>query len=239
MNLTSIQHLTLDEIEDIERLTLRWLFQAAKDFGMAAHEIFMQSPDDVKDVAEDITREMLDALPGFNVPQRIYGTVDYKKARYIILPDMALRQALFTDSKAEKSSSSATIQMSQTSMRIRQIRAKQVIDQQGFLSPVSNSGGQDYLTTTVFLHFKYADDARGHHCLETLRIFCIPNGKLQDRYNPDANTTFWLAGRNAPTRGEDFRVRVSFRRLTEMSSWRVQQLTYDSRADACNGQWME
>jgi hypothetical protein len=94
--------LSLNEIEGIERLTLRWLFQAVIDFGMEAHEIFLRSPDDVKDVAEDVTRELLDRLPGFNVQQRIFGSVDYKRARYIITSEQITRQALFVDSKAEK-----------------------------------------------------------------------------------------------------------------------------------------
>ena len=64
---------------------------------MEAHVIFLKSPDNVQDIAEDITRDLLDRLSGFNVPQRIYGTVDYKKARYVILPDQTIRQALFID----------------------------------------------------------------------------------------------------------------------------------------------
>ena len=115
--------LSLNEIEEIEKLTLRWIFQAVYDFGMEAHEIFLRSPDSVKDIAEDITRELLDRLSGFNVQQRVYGTVDYKKARYVILPDQTVRQALFIDSKAEKENRSATIQMSQTSMWVRQRRS--------------------------------------------------------------------------------------------------------------------
>lgn len=101
-----------DQIENIEKLTTRWIFQAVLDFGSEAHDIFLQSPDDVKDVAEDITREVLDRLAGFNVPQRIFGTVDYKKARYVILPDQMVRQALFIDSKAEKENRTATMQVS-------------------------------------------------------------------------------------------------------------------------------
>ena len=73
------KNLSLDEIEKIEKLTLRWIFQAVYDFGMEAHEVFFRSPDSVKDIAEDITRELLDRLSGFNVQQRVYGTVDYKK----------------------------------------------------------------------------------------------------------------------------------------------------------------
>ncbi|SRR5581483_11466585 len=76
-----VSTLAFDDLKQIERLTLRWIFQAVLDFGMDAYEVFLKSPDDVKDVAEDITRELLDRLPGFNVPQRIFGTVDYKRAR--------------------------------------------------------------------------------------------------------------------------------------------------------------
>lgn len=104
--------LSLDEIEEVEKLTLRWIFQAVRDFGMEAYEIFLKSPDSVKDIAEDITRELLDRLSGFNLSQRVYGTVDYKKARYIVLPEQIIRQAMFIDSKAEKKSGTATIQMS-------------------------------------------------------------------------------------------------------------------------------
>ena len=34
-------NLSLDDIERIEKLTLRWIFQAVLDFGMEAHEIFL------------------------------------------------------------------------------------------------------------------------------------------------------------------------------------------------------
>ena len=139
--------LSLEEIEEIEKLTLRWVFQAVLDFGMEAHEIFIRSPDSVKDIAEDITRELLDRLSGFNVQQRIYGNVDYKRARYVILPEQTVRQALFIDSKAEKENRSATIQMSQTSMWIKQRRSGNEVNEKGSLSEISKYGGKNYLTT--------------------------------------------------------------------------------------------
>jgi hypothetical protein len=52
-------NLSLEEIEEIEKLTIRWIFQAILDFGMEAHEIFLKSPDCVKDIAEDITQSCL------------------------------------------------------------------------------------------------------------------------------------------------------------------------------------
>ncbi len=229
--------LTLDEIERIEKLTLRWIFQAVYDFGMEAHEIFLKSPDSVKDIAEDITRELLDRLSGFNVQQRVYGTVDYKKARYVILPEETVRQVLFIDSKAEKENRSATIQMSQTSLWIKQKRSSTEVNEKGFLPEISEYGGKNYLTTTCLIHFMYDDDNEGIHHLREVTIAAIPNGKLQDIYNPSTDDGIWLAGRNAPTLGEDFRVRVSFSKLKDKTSWRVQTLIYDQSRQECIGSW--
>ena len=231
------EKLSLSEIEGIEKLTLRWVFQAVVDFGMEAYEIFQKSPDSVKDIAEDITRELLDRLPGFNVQQRIYGTVDYKKARYIILPEQTIRQALFIDSKAEKENRSATIQMSQTSMWIKQQRSGNNVSEKGFLPEISEFGEKKYLTTTCLIHFKYSDCTNKIHNLKEVTIAAIPNGKLQDRYNPTTNDGIWLAGRNAPTLGEDFRVRVSFSKLKSKAAWRVQTLTYNQTTEECVGKW--
>lgn len=227
-----------EQIEAVEKLTLRWIFQATLDFSMEAHEIFLKSPDDVKDVAEDITREILDRLPGFNIQQRIFGTVDYKKARYVILPDNLVRQALFVDSKAEKDSRTATIQMSQTSMVVRHVRSGTAVNEVGRLPPVSVYDNKQYLTTTAFLHFTYADIEDEHH-LQEATIFGIPNSILQNHYNPTVEDTIWLAGRNAPSLGEDFRVRLSFTRLKQKANWRVQKIRYDESENRCEGQWDE
>ena len=165
-------NLSSQEIEEIEALTLRWIFQAVLDFGMEAHEVFLNSPDSVKDIAEDVTRELLDRLSGFNMPQRIYGNVDYKRARYIILSEKTVRQALFIDSKAEKENTSATIQMSQTSMWVRQRRSGRVIKEKGSLPEISEYRDKHYLTTTCFVHFMY-DDEMGIHHLKEVKITVV------------------------------------------------------------------
>ena len=229
--------LSLDDIETIEELTSRWIFQAVYDFGMEAYEIFLNSPDSVKDIAEDITRELLDRLAGFNVQQRIYGTVDYKKARYVILPDQTVRQALFIDSKAEKENRSATIQMSQASMRVKQRRSGIEIDEKGFLPEISTYDGKNYLTTTGLIHFKYHDDNNDTHHLNEVTIAMIPNGKLQSKYNPSVDDGIWLVGRNAPSLGEDFRVRVNFSKLKAKAPWRIQTLNYNPEKQECTGSW--
>ena len=225
------------EIEEIEKLTLRWIFQAVSDFGMEAHVIFLKSPDNVQDIAEDITRELLDRLSGFNVPQRIYGTVDYKKARYVILPDQTIRQALFIDSKAEKTNRTATIQMSQTSLWVRQHRAGTDVSEKGFLPAISEYEDKTYLTTTCVIHFMYHDDNTGAHHLKEVTIAAIPNGMLQEKYNPTAQDSIWLAGRNAPSLGEDFRVRLSFAKLKAKARWRVQVISYNEAKNESSGSW--
>ena len=165
--------LSLDQIEEVEKLTARWLFHALLDFGRDAFNIFALSPDEVKDVAEDVTREVLDRLPGYNLPERVYGNVDYKRARYIFLPNYAVRQALFSDSKAEKSNTTATIQMSQTSLEVRQVRAGGVITAPGFLKAIWEHDGKEYLTTTAIIHYKY-EDVGTEHKLRVATLACIP-----------------------------------------------------------------
>ena len=157
------------------------------------------------------------------LPVRLFGKIDYKRARYIFHPDFLVRQALFVDSKAEKASTTATIQMGQTSLRIRQRRAGQVIDLPGGLAPVISTAMYPLLTTTIFVKYDYReqDDTR-----ELTRIFvvCLPSGMLQDRYNPSEDDTFWMAGRDAPTLGEAFRVRISLQKLKARANWRVQSI---------------
>ena len=233
-----ITDLSLDEIENIEKLTLRWLVQATLDFGFDAYEIFYFSPDNVKDVAEDITREVVDRLAGYNITQRIFGTVDYKKARYIILPEQIVRQALFVDSKAEKSNSTATLQISQTSLIVRQIRNNEEVEVPGQLPCIYVHNNDNYLSSTLFLHYCYEDND-GHHILKDITACCVPNGLLQGRYNPTVNDSFWLAGRNAPTLGEDFRVRASFSRLRALAGWRVQKIVVNNTTSELQHSWQE
>ncbi len=215
----------LDVLESIEKATLRLVVQAMYSFAGEAADIFRNERDDVQDIAEDVTRESMDRIGTSVIPVRLFGTIDYKRARYLFSPDFSLRQALFVDSKAEKveGARTVTIQTSQTSMRIRQMRAGAEVDEAGEVPTVYlDRDGISYLTTTVFVKYNYLEIADRQNQLESISITCLPNGMLQDRYNPDAQNTFWMAGRNAPTRGEDFRVRIGLPRLKALANWRVQ-----------------
>ena len=225
-HLRNPDNLTPEEIETIEKQSLRCLYTAAYDFGFDAYDIFEQSSDKPKDIAEDITREMLDRLGGYHIQQRILGNVDYRKARYIILSEFSVRQALFVDSKAEKTNSSATMQMSQLAFSVRQIRAGENVEQKGDLSSISLHGNQSFITTTLIAHYHYEDQIDGYQ-LKQLTLAAVPNGLLQNRYNPDSQDTIWIAGRNAPSLDECFRVRLSYNRLKLKAAWRVQTIDYD------------
>ena len=216
-----------DILEDIEKATLRMVAQAIYDFRQDAQEFFAHEPDLAADIGEDITREALDRLGASALPVRLFGKIDYKKARYVFHPEYSARQALFVDSKAEKveGAGSATIQTAQTSMRIRQRRGGAIVDDAGGLPSILTVQGMDFLSTTIFVKYNYMDAPDGiAKTLESVSLICLPNGLLQDRYNPSTDDTFWQAGRNAPSRGEAFRVRIGLSRLKSKAAWRVQTL---------------
>lgn len=220
-----------DIIEQVEKATLRMVVQAIYDFRQDAIEIFAGESDLVADIGEDITREALDRQGMPTIPVRLFGKIDYKRATYLFHPDYAVRQALFVDSKAEKSEGvrTATIQTSQTSMRIRQVRQRQPVDVPGEVDSIAIVRDAEYLTTTIFVKYNYSENPNdaAPNRLDSVAVLCLPNGILQDRYNPTANDSIWLAGRNAPSRGEAFRVRINLSALKGKANWRVQTIAAD------------
>lgn len=215
----------LDRLEEIEKASLRLVTQAIYDYRAAAEEIFQEESDLVGDIGEDITREALDRMGVPKIDQRLFGKVDYKRACYLFHPDYALKQALFVDSKAEKvaGQGTATLQTSQFSMVVRQVRFNQEIEVNGKLPSILNVKGESYLTTTLFVKYNYREQGR-FNTLESITLAAVPNGMLQAKYNPTVQDTIWIAGRNAPSLGEEFRVRLSFSRLKQKANWRVQKI---------------
>lgn len=224
---TLAQH--LDVLEDIERASLRLVTQALLDFCGEARTIFAAEKDRQADIGEDITREALDSVGVSKIPARLFGNMDYKRARYVFHPNYAVRQALFVDSKAEKAANVARIQTSQTSMRIRQVRAGQALDVPGELPTIITVSGQPFLTTTIFVKYFYEEGVEGNN-LRIIRIASLPNGMLQDRYNPTAEDTIWRVGPDAPSLGEEFRTRLNFDLLRQKAAWRVQDIQIEPEA---------
>jgi hypothetical protein len=220
----------LDRLEEVEKTSLRLVTQAVYDYRTDAQEIFRAENDQAADIGEDITREALDRLGMPRIDQRLFGKVDYKRACYLFHPEYALKQALFVDSKAEKISGqgTATLQTSQLSMIVKQIRFGRELEIPGKLPEIVYLKGESYLTTTIFVKYNYEEE-KERNVLKGITVASVPNGMLQDRYNPDPKDTIWIAGRNAPTLGEEFRVRLSFHRLKEKANWRVQYIPLDGK----------
>lgn len=214
-----------DIVESIEQATLRMVTQALFLYRLAAAEIFLRETDLPSDIAEDITREALDTLGMSRIGVRLFGKVDYKRARYHFNTSYAVQQALFVDSKAEdyNARQNITIQLSQTSMQVRQYRSGKPVLEQGELPTFVQTDAGMLLSTTVFVKYNYTEAGR-HYQLISVTAVALPNGLLQERYNPNPEDSIWLAGRNAPQRGEKFRVRISLPRLKQKARWRVQEI---------------
>lgn len=221
----------LQRLEDIEKASLRFVAQAIFDFRETAKAIFMNEADLVADIGEDITREALDKVGVSKIDQRLFGKIDYKRARYFFHPDFAIKQALFVDSKAEKLSGqgTATLQTSQLSMTIMQLRSGLPVNIPGKLPAVIEIGGEAFLTTTLFVKYNYQEGPNMNNKLDSITVAALPSGMLQEKYNPSIGETIFIAGRNAPTLGEEFRVRLSFNRLKAKANWRVQKIDLVSR----------
>lgn len=191
---------------------------ALRDYRTQAIEIWRNETDSPADIAEDVLREAVEAMGLSEMHERLYGKVDLKKAIYVFAPD-AEPVALMLDAKAEKTNSVARLQMSQTSMTVHQKRGEEIMSVSGGLAPFIERSGRRMLTVTVIAKFVYSAD--NGHDLERIIVACIPNGLLQDRYNPSWQDTIWRAGPDAPTRGEDFRVRLHYGDLRSKAPWRV------------------
>jgi len=215
----------LDRLEEIEKASLRLVVQALVDYRELAIEIFRKEADLVADIGEDITREALDRMGMSKIDQRLFGKIDYKRARYVFHPEYAIKQALFVDSKAEKiaGQKTATLQTSQFSLVVKQIRVNTPIEVSGSLPTVLSVGDEDFITTTIFVKYNYNKENESY-VLKSITVAALPNGMLQARYNPDERDGIWLVGRNAPTLGEAFRVRLAFRKLKTKCKWRVQSI---------------
>jgi hypothetical protein len=215
-----------DLIEQIEKASTRFVAQAIALFRDQAVSIFAAEKDLQADIGEDITAEALDSLGMSRMAQRVFGKMDYKRARYIFEPDYAIRQVLLVDSKAEKAADVARLQTSQTSMRIRQQRGGKNVDEPGKVPKVVVIANVPFITTTIFVKYVYGQiDAA--NVLKKIVVACCPNGFLQDYYNPTPADTIWTGGPNSPKRGEAFRTRLSFSRLKAKRKWRVQTISIE------------
>jgi len=95
--------------------------------------------------------------------------------------------------------------------------------EQGKLPVVIQTANARYLTTTLFVKYNY-EVVQQENRLRSIVVAALPNAMLQAAYNPSADDTIWRTGRNAPTLGEEFRVRLVFAQLKQQMAWRVQTI---------------
>jgi len=210
------------DVLKIEQVCQRMVVRAMRDYETKAKEIFRNEEEDAKEVAEDVTREAMEALGVSRIDYRLYGKVDYKRAAFVFLPESEQGVALMVDSKAEQDGDTVTIQMSQTSMEVRQKRKGEPKAVPGKLGKAIKINGKSLLTVTIFVKYVYTPSSEKGLNLKEIVVACVPNGLLQEQYNPSPEKeSFWRAGRNAPSRGEEFRVRVNLKALAQADDWRV------------------
>jgi len=217
-------------IEDVEKASLRMVFHALADFLEHAKATFITATSRPDVTAEELLRAALDAVGMPYVYLNLPGDVDYKKARWVFHPEFAIKQALMVDAKAEKSETNFSIQLGQTSMRVRFMvtgRTCRKIREVGTLPKVYQGQGMShgFLTTTIVARFNYMESDCGcTRALTGITLAAVPNGILQGKYNRNYVHTIWQKGRDAESRGEKTRVRVSREKLIEKARWRVQDI---------------
>ena len=180
-----------DYFERLERTAMSMVVQALTDYRHESGQIFREETDLPQDIAEDVMREAVEAMGMSGFRERLYGKVDYKKAIYVFVPE-ARPVALMLDAKAEKGNGSATIQMSQTSMTVRYESRGNIVEEQGRLLQEIQRDGRKLHVVSIIAKYVY-EDAENRRTLNRIIVACIPNGKLQDSYNPTASDTIWRA----------------------------------------------
>ena len=66
----------LDQLEGLEQTVMEMVLQALTDYRVHAETIFREETDLPQDIAEDVTREALEAMGISGISERLYGKVD-------------------------------------------------------------------------------------------------------------------------------------------------------------------
>jgi len=229
--------LTLDEHEAIEKQTLRTIVQALQDYSREAREIFENtqaaSDTEVIVIAEDLVQYALEVAECYPINRRFAGFIDYKRLRWLSTPYGIFPQALLVDAKASTENNRETLQTSQLPMDAEfECKDKVVLVNAGVPPHQAIRGQAGHLhavTTSAFVHFYYKNRnsvTPPFRSLRAIYVILLPHQRLKERYNPNAQMTFFGQGKHSPARQEAQRIRVYFTRLREICPWRLQELRY-------------
>ncbi len=240
-----------DDVEAIEKTTLRVIVQALQEYSREAREIFeateAPSENEVIVLAEDLVQYSLEVAECYPINKRFAGFIDYKRVRWLAMPFGLFPQVLLVDAKASTENNRETLQQSQLPLDAEFLSKGTPVKLAAGIPPhmlVEASGGETVkaITTSVFIHFHYKDLASKRAPYRRLRsIFAlsIPHQCLKPKYNPDAAISFFGQGKHSPSRGEVPRIRVYFSRLRKMCPWRLQELGYAAGKEYAVAQWRD
>src|SRR4051812_47166119 len=109
-----------DELEGLEKQTLRVIVQALQEYSMEARLLFESTlatrESEVIVMAEDLVQYALEVAECYPINRRFAGFIDYKRVRWMPSPHGLFPQALLVDAKASKEDNRTTLQQSQLPM---------------------------------------------------------------------------------------------------------------------------
>ena len=250
--LQDYRSLTEDQLENLEKQTLRMLVQAVQQYSKEARELFettrAERDSEIIVLAEDLVQYALEVAECFPINKRFAGFIDYKRVRWMPTPDGLFPQVLLVDAKASTENNRETLQQSQLPMDAEfvSIQGSPVRLAAGVpphLPIPSQSGGELLaVTTSAFVHFHYTNLSRTappFRRLHAIYLLLLPHQRLKPRYNPNPSVTFFKQGKHSPARGEAPRIRVYFSRLRKMQPWRLQELRYSSASGYTDARWRD
>src|SRR5438105_875863 len=118
--LQDYRNLEPDELEALEKQTLRTIVQALQQYSREAKEIFDATPatseTEVIVLAEDLVQYALEVAECYPINKRFAGFIDYKRVRWLTTRSGIFPQVLLVDAKASTENNRDTLQQSQLPM---------------------------------------------------------------------------------------------------------------------------
>jgi hypothetical protein len=244
------QTLSNNEIEDLEKSTLRAVVQALQEYSREAKDIFDNTyapqENEVIVIAEDLTQYALEVAEFYPINKRYAGFIDYKRVRWLPTPFGLIPQSLLVDAKASTENTRDTLQRSQLPMDADFVSNGKAYQMKAGVVPhleIPTSGGESLfaIATSLLVHFYYSRIVSNNPPFRRLRsiyILSLPHARLKHKYNPGPERTFFGQGKHSPLRSEDPRIRVYFSALRRMMPWRIQELTFGER-DYAEPMWRD
>lgn len=228
-----------DQIEQLEKQTLRILVQAMQEYSKEAKDIFENtlatSKSEIIVLTEDLIQYGLEVAELYPINKRYTGFIDYKRVRWLPTSFGLFPQVLLVDAKASTEKGRDTLQQSQLPMDAEYISKGQIVTLRAGIEPHLEVATQSEnplhaITTSAFIHFYYKEIKNAteapYRTLKGIYCLAIPHRRLKSRYNPNPETAFWGQGKHSNAREEKQRIRVYFDQLRKMCPWRLQELIF-------------